>query len=118
MRIFGHGNNKNQWNNIAETVIHKHGEEPIEEPTIEELIGSYMEDGQLNSDLGDQLLYRVSIIRTMEDQKQFAEAVNYLKDLQNYISAPAVLQQGLITEEALDAINAKAQEWIEVLQVK
>jgi len=38
--------------------------------------------------------------------------------LRSYISAPAVLQQGLITKDALDAINAKAQEWIDVLQAK
>ncbi|WZL79746.1 chitobiase/beta-hexosaminidase C-terminal domain-containing protein [Eubacteriales bacterium mix99] len=91
---------------------------PPETPEMEEIIQGYMEDGQLNSNLGDQLLYRVSIIQTMVDQKQFAEAVNYLKDLRSYISAPAVLQQGLITKDALDAINAKAQEWIDVLQAK
>ncbi|WZL79745.1 FN3 associated domain-containing protein [Eubacteriales bacterium mix99] len=91
---------------------------PPEMPEMEEIIEGYMEDGQLNSNLGSQLLYRVSIIHTMVDQKQFAEAVNYLNDLRSYISAPAVLQQGLITEDALDAINAKAQKWIDVLQVR
>ncbi len=89
-----------------------------EEPSIEELMESYMKEGQLNSDLGGQLLYRVSIIHSMEDRKQFTEAVSYLNDLRSYISAPAVLQQGLITKDVLDTINAKVQEWIDVLQAR
>jgi len=102
----------------GDLVLAERTNNPPETPEMEEIIQGYMEDGQLNSNLGDQLLYRVSIIQTMVDQKQFAEAVNYLKDLRSYISAPAVLQQGLITKDALDAINAKAQEWIDVLQAK
>jgi len=100
---------------LEATLMDKESEEEL---SMEELIESYIKDGQLNSDLGDQLLYRVSIIHTMVDQEQFTEAVNYLKDLRSYISAPAVLQQGLITEDALNAINAKAQEWVEVLQTE
>ena len=112
-------NLKNSNGRSLEAALLNNGStEKDEEAVMKELIDGYVKDGKLNSELGKQLLYRISIIKLMEEQGQLHEAVAYLEDLQGYISAPAIVQQGLITEEALGEINAAAQRWIEELKDK
>ncbi len=81
--------------------------------SIEDVINKYLKNEQLNQNLADQLLYRVSVIRQLEDQGQNSTAVDYIKDLVTYIKAPSVIQQGLITEEAVQEIETICREWSE-----
>jgi len=83
---------------------------------IEKQIQHYMDNDQLDETLGNQLLYRLSIIRILIDQEQLSTAVDYLQDFRGYIGAPAVIQQGLISKEALSEIDAVAGFWIDQLQ--
>ncbi len=84
--------------------------------TMKEDIQNDMAKGQLNKALGDQLLYRISIIRILIDQRQLSSAVDYLNDLRAYIAAPSVIQQGLIGEEARKTIDAGAGAWMDQLR--
>ncbi|WP_010275018.1 hypothetical protein [Paenibacillus senegalensis] len=88
-------------------------EEPFQ--TMEEAIHYFMANEQLNSILGDQLLYRVSIIRLLIEQQQLATAADYIQDFRSYIAAPAVIQQGLLSGEARNALDLLAQAWLEQL---
>ena len=110
---------KNSGGRTLEAILgSKEAGDPDVESDLTKAIEGYMKDSQLNTELGKQLLYRVSIIHQMEEQGQFTNAVAYLNDMRGYISAPAVLQQGLITKEAQRTIDAKAQRWIDKLQEK
>lgn len=85
------------------------------EATLGDTIQKYLADGALNDQLGKDLLYRVSIIDQLLEQKQNSVAVEYLEDFRNYIGAPAVLQQGLLTPEALDELDQKADAWMQAI---
>lgn len=89
-------------------------EEPFQ--TIEEAIDYFMDNEQIDSVLGDQLLYRISIINLLIEQQQLAAAIDYLQDFRSYIGAPAVIQQGLLSEEALIALDLQAQAWLNLLE--
>lgn len=78
---------------------------------LAESVQDYIDNGQITTNLGDQLLYRLSIINQLIEQGQNNIAIDYLDDFCSYISDPSVLQQELITKEAMTDLTQQAKAW-------
>lgn len=81
-------------------------------PTIEsmeELVRSYVASNEINSAFGNELLYRLQIIKLLLEQNKPKDAVTYMQDFLAHIHDPAVQAQGLISAPAATVIDTYAQ---------
>jgi hypothetical protein len=74
---------------------------------LEELGANLLASGDIHAMLGQQLSYRIGIVRLLQLQEAQEQAIAYLEDFVAYIQAPALLQQGLISAYAVAALETE-----------
>ncbi|WP_260871335.1 DUF4855 domain-containing protein [Paenibacillus sp. Y412MC10] len=81
--------------------------------TMEELVRSYVASNEINSAFGNELLYRLQIIKLLLEQNKPKDAVTYMQDFLVHIHDPAVQAQGLISAPAATVLDTYAQVLME-----
>ncbi|MCU6710257.1 DUF4855 domain-containing protein [Paenibacillus sp. J5C_2022] len=81
--------------------------------TMAELVQGYVASDEINSVFGDELLYRLQIIKLLLDQNKLKDAVTYMQDFLAHIHDPAVQAQGLISASAATLLDTYAQVLIQ-----
>lgn len=74
----------------------------------ERMITSLTEQKELDPTLAGQLSARITTIRQLDD----ATATDYLQDFIQYIKDPSILQQNLITNNAVEKLERQVNSWI------
>lgn len=82
---------------------------------IKTTVNSYMKDGELNSNVGNQLLSRIDVISKLENEGQDSVAIDHLNDFKNYTNDTSILAQKLITKSAQKKLTQQANKWISEL---
>lgn len=90
---------------------------PADEPeasldSMQASISSYEASGEINATFAGELRYRLNIIGILSGQGAAQQAVAYLQDFMAHIGDQAVLQQGLLSKAASDALSADAADLI------
>ncbi|WP_193556300.1 FIMAH domain-containing protein [Paenibacillus ginsengarvi] len=83
-------------------------ESPVSLGSMRTSVDAYKASSDIAGPLADELAYRLTIIGLLSDQGAVAQAVAYMQDFVNHIGDAAVLQQGLISKAASDALSANA----------
>ncbi|MEF2246714.1 DUF4855 domain-containing protein [Paenibacillus sp. IITD108] len=81
--------------------------------TMAELVQGYVASNEINSVFGNELLYRLQIIKLLLDQNKPKDAVSYMQDFLAHIHDPAVQAQGLISPSAATLLDTYAQVLIQ-----
>lgn len=85
--------------------------EPQPQPSLDSMrasVESYKVSGDIAGAFADELSYWLNIISLLRDQGATAQAAAYMQDFVSHITDAAVLQQGLISKSASDALSADA----------
>lgn len=90
---------------------------PADEPTaspesMRAAIDGYEAAGDIQAVFAGELRYRLDIIALLAGQGANGQAVAYIQDFVAHITDQAVLQQGLLSQAAADALSAEAAELI------
>ncbi|MFC0391629.1 DUF4855 domain-containing protein [Paenibacillus mendelii] len=81
--------------------------------TMAELVHRYISSNEINSAFGNELSYRLQIIKQLLDENKPNEAVTYMQDFLAHIHDPAVQAQGLISVSAASVLDSYAQVLIQ-----
>ncbi|GIP36593.1 DUF4855 domain-containing protein [Paenibacillus sp. J2TS4] len=81
--------------------------------TMAELVRGYVASNEINSVFGNELSYRLHIIKLLLEQNKPTDAVMYMQDFLAHIHDPAVQEQGLISASAATLLDTYAQVLIQ-----
>jgi len=81
--------------------------------TMAELVRGYVSSNEINSVFGNELAYRLQIIKLLQDQNKLKDAVTYMQDFLAHIHDPAVQAQGLISAAAATLLDTYANVLIQ-----
>lgn len=82
-------------------------------PNMAELVRGYVASNEINAAFGDELSYRLQIIKLLLDENKPKDAVTYMQDFLAHIHDPAVQAQGLISASAATLLDTYAQVLIQ-----
>ncbi|MGN7382608.1 DUF4855 domain-containing protein [Paenibacillus sp. SAFN-117] len=81
--------------------------------TMTELVQRYVASNEIHSVFGNELSYRLQIIKLLLEQNKPKDAVTYMQDFLAHINDPAVQAQGLISASAATLLDTYAQVLIQ-----
>lgn len=81
--------------------------------TMAELVRAYVASNEINSVYGNELSYRLQIIKLLLEQNKPKDAVTYMQDFLAHIQDPAVQAQRLISASAATLLDTYAQVFIQ-----
>lgn len=102
-----------EWMYQFVTKNYQKSDTQVSPDTMADLVNRYVAAGEINATFGQDLTYRLQIIKQLLDENKPNEAVTYMEDFLAHIHDQSVQAQGLISAPIASVLDSYAQVLIQ-----